>query len=78
MMQTRSGIVVSGDARLRKEAESRKLQVHGTPWLLSRMVQENVLTLALAIDKMETLLKLNPRLPDKACQKLIDEWKKII
>jgi predicted nucleic acid-binding protein len=76
--QARSGIVVSGDASLRKEAERRKLQVHGTPWLLACMVEEDVIIPALAINKMVTLLQLNPRLPDKACQKLIEEWKKKI
>lgn len=76
--QTRSGILVSGDTRLRKEAERRKLQVHGTPWLITCMVEEGVITAKLAIEKMKLLMQLNPRLPDKACKKLIEDWEKKI
>ena len=72
----RSGIVLSGDGRLRREAEARKLEVHGTPWVLGLMVEHHLLDSDTAIEKLEYLLSVNRRLPQKECSKLIDFWKK--
>ncbi|TFH48608.1 MAG: hypothetical protein E4G89_06015 [Methanothrix sp.] len=72
----RSGIVFSGDGRLRREAEARKLEVRGTPWVLGLMVEHHLLDSDTAIEKLEYLLSINRRLPQKECSKLIDFWKK--
>jgi hypothetical protein len=71
----RFGIILSGDRLLRKEAESKNLEVHGTPWILGLMVEHRLITPIMATKKLETLLKINPRLPHAECAKLIEIWK---
>lgn len=73
--QDRDGVVLSGDGRLRKEAERQRLEVHSTPWLLSLMVAEGSMAPATAVDRLECLMDLNRRLPQRECRKLIDAWK---
>ncbi len=70
----RSGIVLSGDGRLRKEAEAKKLEVHGTLWVLALMVDQGHLDPATAIAKLKFLMNTNQRLPQKDCARLIESW----
>jgi predicted nucleic acid-binding protein len=73
--QNRDGVVLSGDGRLRKEAERQKLEVHSTPWLLSLLVDEGSMAPATAVERLELLMDINRRLPQRECRKLIDAWK---
>jgi predicted nucleic acid-binding protein len=75
--QDRDGVVLSGDGRLRKEAERQRLEVHSTPWLLSLMVVEGFLEPGAAVEKLELLMSINRRLPHRECLKLIEAWKKL-
>lgn len=75
--QEREGIVLSGDGRLRKEAARQHLEVHSTPWLLDLMVVENSLVPGIAIEKLELLMSINRRLPQRECLRLIETWKKL-
>lgn len=72
----RSGIVLSGDGRLRGEAETMRLEVHGTPWVLNQMVEHRILDPNEAIDKLEFLMAINKRLPRKECVRLMEAWKR--
>lgn len=71
----RRGIVITGDGQLRKVAAARRIEVHGTPWILSKLVTTKGIDLACAIEKMDSLLEINPRLPHKECRKLQDAWR---
>lgn len=75
--QDRDGVVLSGDGRLRKEAERQRLEVHSTPWLLSLMVIEGSLAPEAAIERLELLMSINKRLPHRECLKLIEAWKQM-
>lgn len=68
-------IVISGDAKLRKEATTRHVVVHGTPWIMSMLADTKDINLPIIIAGMEQLLGINPRLPYKECQKLLENWK---
>ncbi|MCX7028133.1 MAG: hypothetical protein NT061_11795 [Spirochaetes bacterium] len=70
-----NGIVISGDGKLRKEAMARHMEVHGTPWILSQLVESSGVSISIAIEKLERLMEMNPRLPHKECQKLLDAWR---
>lgn len=72
----RNGIVLSGDGRLRGEAETLRLEVHGTPWVLDQMVEHRMLDPHDAIDKLEFLLDINKRLPHKECVRLMEAWRR--
>ncbi len=71
----RDGIVLSGDGRLRGEAETMRLEVHGTPWMLEQMVDYQVLDATDAIEKLEYLMGINKRLPRKECMRLMEAWR---
>lgn len=72
----RDGIVLSGDGRLRGEAETLQLEVHGTPWVLDQMVEHRMLDPHDAIDKLEFLMDINKRLPHKECVRLMEAWRR--
>jgi len=69
------GVVISGDSKLRREASAQHIEVHGTPWILAQLVANKGISPSCAIDKMEALLEVNPRLPIKECRKLQDAWR---
>lgn len=68
------GIAISGDGKLRKEAAAQHVEVHGTPWILSQLVRTTDISPSIAIEKMERLIAINPRLPHKECQELLETW----
>jgi predicted nucleic acid-binding protein len=72
----RRGIILSGDRRLRNEAATMRIEVHGTPWILDQMVKHGILDPKDAIEKLELLMCINKRLPHKECVKKIDVWRK--
>lgn len=71
----KKGIVITGDGQLRKAAMARHITVHGTPWILSQLVAAKSIDPSRAIEKMDSLLEINPRLPHKECRKLQDAWR---
>jgi len=70
-----NGIVISGDGKLRKEAKSQRIEVHGTLWVLSQLVRITGISPSVAIEKLERLMAINPRLPHKECQELLETWR---
>lgn len=69
------GIVITGDRKVRKEAGSRNIKVHGTPWILMQLVEAKRLCPLDAITKMDLLLAVNPRLPREKCEDLKKMWR---
>jgi predicted nucleic acid-binding protein len=73
--QDRGCIVVSGDRLLRLAARQRKLEVHGTLWLFDFMVDEGLIHASEAVQKLELLMRINTRLPNRECRAALDRWK---
>lgn len=69
-----NGIVISGDRKLQKEAKAQKIEAHGTLWVLSQLVKIRGMSPAIAMDRLKLLMLMNPRLPNKECQELLEEW----
>lgn len=69
-----SGIVITGDGKLRKEAAAQHIEVHGTPWILSQLVETKSISSSDAIGKMEILMQINTRLPRQECERLVEAW----
>jgi rRNA-processing protein FCF1 len=68
-------IVFTGDKPLRRELESRDIEVHGIIWFFERCVAFDLLTREIAAIKLSKLLVINPRLPTQLIQKRINEWR---
>lgn len=71
----RTAVLLTGDRNLRTAAEARAVTVYGLPALMDFMVQEDALTAAAAITKLELLCRLNPRLSKQECHTLITKWR---
>lgn len=71
----RTAVLLTGDRNLRTAAESRAVTVYGLPALMDYMVQEEALSTATAITKLELLCRLNPRLQKRECEPLLAKWR---
>jgi predicted nucleic acid-binding protein len=68
-------MILTGDNKLRKEAEKLGFEVHGVLWVFEEMVNHNILEKQIAVRKLEELMKVNLWLPVRDCEKLIDKLK---
>jgi predicted nucleic acid-binding protein len=71
----REGILISGDKNLKKEAQEKGLEVHGTIWIISEMFRQNILGLTNTISTLEELKEINPFLPIEEINLIIKEIK---
>lgn len=73
-------MVLSGDRLLRTTAEARHLEVHGTLWIMDRLVDDGVLKSAVAADRLEALTRRTGReqryLPKVECESRISRWRR--
>ena len=63
LAKERNWTLLSGDGRLRDAAEKENVEVHGTIWILERMVRSNILPLTTAKRAMTLMRKGGRRLP---------------
>lgn len=71
-----SATLLTGDSVLRKIAEKNDIPVHGLLWVLDELVRNRRMTPRKACQKLEKLMKINPRLPLAECRKRLVKWKK--
>jgi predicted nucleic acid-binding protein len=68
-------MILTGDNRLRKEAEKIGFEVHGVLWVFEELVDKGNLSKTTAVKKLEELIKVNLWLPIRDCEKLIESFK---
>jgi predicted nucleic acid-binding protein len=73
-LELKECMILTGDNRLRTEAEKIGFEVHGVLWLFEEMVNHNILEKQIAVQKLEELIKVNLWLPVRECEKLIEVW----
>ena len=69
-------VLLTGEKRLRALAEQRGVEVHGTLWLLERMIEAGALSPTLAADALERMLECGRRLPVERGRELMRHWRK--
>lgn len=69
-------ILLTGDSALKKECRSRAVEVHGTIWILEKLVEECAVTRQEAAAKLERFLNLGRFLPRAVCWQRIEGWRK--
>ncbi len=73
-------MVLSGDRLLRATAEAQHLEVHGTLWIMDRLVGEGVLQPMVAADRLEALIRRTGSeqryLPRPECVMRISRWRR--
>ncbi len=73
--------LLTGDKALRLQAESvHCIEVHGTLWILEKLIEGNLIDSAIAASKLEYLIGLKGRkrrfLPEKQSKERISRWRK--
>ena len=74
------GMILSGDSALRKIATARKIEVHGTIWVLDELIKAEKITPVMAAERLDYLLSLKGAkrrfLPKSVCAARIEFWRK--
>jgi predicted nucleic acid-binding protein len=69
------GILLTGDAKLRKMVEQDNIEVRGILFVFDLLVEKNILERHIAVDKLNQLSTINSRLPQKEINKRLTLWK---
>lgn len=69
-----NGILLSGDGKLRKQATANGISVKGILYIFDQLLLKNLISFKLAIEKIEQLYKINPRLPINSRNERIVNW----
>lgn len=71
-----SAMLLTGDKPLRKTANKKNIECHGTLWVLEQLIKQAIITECDAKKKLESLMDINKRLPKNECEKLLKNWDK--
>lgn len=75
LISMREGLMLlAGDSKLRKAAETEGVEVHGILWLLDRMIAETVLSERKAAAALRSMLDCDARLPRDECERRLLKW----
>jgi predicted nucleic acid-binding protein len=66
--------ILTCEKLLTKVAKNLNLDVHGSLWILDRLLDTSIITRRFAYSKLKDLMSINPRLPVKECQKRLKRW----
>lgn len=69
-----NGILLSGDGKLRKQATANGVSVKGILYVFDQLLLKELISFDYAIEKIEELYKINPRLPIDAKDERILNW----
>jgi predicted nucleic acid-binding protein len=67
--------LLTGDGRLRRQAQRDGLQVHGALWLLDRLVEHLIVLPAHAASALQKMMANGARLPVSECQIRLETWR---
>lgn len=70
-----NSMLLTCDAKLKKEAEYHKIEVHGSLWVIEQLVLAKIINKTNGIKLLEELKLINIRLPSNEIEKLIKQWK---
>jgi rRNA-processing protein FCF1 len=68
------GVLLSGDGKLRKQATANGILVKGILYVFDQLLLNNLISFEYAIEKLEQLYKINPRLPISSKNERITSW----
>ncbi|WP_231998935.1 PIN domain-containing protein [Pseudomonas cedrina] len=67
--------LLTGDGKLRRQAQKDGLQVRGALWLLDLMVEHHTITSSVAAQALENMLWHGARLPGTECSTRLSQWR---
>ncbi len=69
-------MVLSGDRGLWKECKARRMEVHGSLWVIEQIWLKGLVPGPTCIKRLEDLIRFNERLPKDKIDALIERIKK--
>ena len=69
------GVLLTGDAKLRKSVEKDNIEVRGILFVFDKLVENNIISLTKASEKLNELATINTRLPKREIEKCLAKWK---
>lgn len=76
LAETLKAMILSGDGRLWKECKARRLEVHGTIWVVEQIWTKRLIRPVTCIERLDALKKINSRLPKDKIDALIERIRK--
>ncbi|MNF65883.1 type II toxin-antitoxin system VapC family toxin [Pseudomonas sp. Irchel s3a18] len=68
--------LLTGDGKLRRQAQRDGVQVYGALWLLDLMVEHEVILPAHAAQALDNMIERGARLPSGECDARLSHWRK--
>jgi len=68
-------ILLTGDRKLRTVSAYNGIEVHGVIYVFDTLVECNMISRQVAVEKLQQLYVINPRLPKEEIEKRINLWK---
>ena len=68
-------ILLTGDRKLRTVSAYDGVEVHGVIYVFDTLVEFNMISRQVAVEKLQHLYVINPRLPEEEIDKRINLWK---
>lgn len=68
-------ILLTGDRKLRTVSDYDSVEVHGIIYVFDTLVELNIISRQVAVEKLLQLYVINPRLPKEEIDKRINLWK---
>lgn len=72
-------MLLSGDKQLRGQAREYSVEIHGTLWIMDRLVESDLLVATVAADRLEALMERigseRRYLPRGECEARIHKWR---
>ena len=68
-------ILLTGDRKLRTVSDYDSVEVHGIIYVFDTLVELNIISRQVAVEKLLQLYVINPRLPKEEIEKRINLWK---
>ncbi len=71
-------MILTGDNKLKKEAQKQGFEVHGILWVFEKLVENKLIINDIAVEKLQELMRINMWLPLAECEKLLDKLSQIM
>lgn len=69
-----NSLLLTGDGPLRTQAKIRCVEVHGTLWIMDKIVEAGTLASGIVAERLMILLKTGRFLPQSECEKRLKKW----
>jgi predicted nucleic acid-binding protein len=74
LAKEKNATILTCEKLLTYVTKNLNLDVHGSLWILDRLLEASMITERIAYSRLKDLVSINPRLPAKECKKRLKKW----